>query len=1071
MAELVPDDAITRYNLGVLYKLQRRPEDSRAAFERAAELDPNLAGARFQLATAYRQAGMAEAAAAAMAAFRELKAQQADAAVPEDLEWSFYAELYDPLAPHGAAAEPRAEPRFEASVLAQRLGEGGSLEVLDADGDGRVDVLVATPAAVELFLQRAATPRQEGDEADGGTVDAGSAEDAAATVDATSDRAAAAGAAAKGEPSMPGAERSEEPADGAAHPAPHSAARPGISQFERRTVVESEGIRAAVPGDFDDDGLPDLAVVAAGGVTLWHNAGGTFTRHGLALPEVATKEYRGAVWLDYDHDYDVDLLLLGEHSALLRNVGEGTFEDRSAAFPFADGTALEGVEIDLVPDTPGLDLAVSYADRPGVLYRDRLGGRYEAVELPQLAAGAGHLVTVDVDNDGFTDLAAVAPGGPRLLRNRPDGDFAALDLPAGLPSNAPALLVDLENRGIGELVAGDRLARNRGDGRFGEPAPVSAALGTGGGNVLAAADFDADGRTDLVARTGDGRVLLLANRTDTGNHWLGVALAGLKNLKLAPGAEIEVKAGTSYQKRLWRGVPLVFGLGPHDAADTVRITWPNGLIQNETRQAADRLARYEEAQRLSGSCPMVYTWNGREMEFVADVLGVAPLGAAAGDGVYFDVDHDEVLAIAGEQLAPRDGVYDVRMTEELREVGYLDQVKLLAVDHPRGVDVYHNDKFKGPPYPEFELFAVGDRIRPRAARDDRGRDVLAAVLARDGTWPQGFSRDLAAVAERHHLDLDFGAGPPGGEDGILVLDGWVDWADGSTFMAAAQSPGGPALDLPSLQVKDAAGRWRTVIEDMGLPSGGPKAIVVDMTGRWLSASRQVRIVTGLAVYWDEIFLAAPLRLVPPETHAPGRAAPGTTSVRTLEVPALGADLRFRGVSRAIVDPQRLRPEEYVYADVHPATMWDPIPGLYTRYGEVAELLTGIDDRFVVFGVGDELALRFDATALPALPPGWRRDFLLVVDGWAKDGDLNTAFARSVEPFPYHAMPGYPYDADHPFPDDEAHRRWREEYQTRPALRLTRPLRPVGVAEAKAKADAQAEAEDRGRAERRAAGGG
>ena len=167
-------------------------------------------------------------------------------------------------------------------------------------------------------------------------------------------------------------------------------------------------------------------------------------------------------------------------------------------------------------------------------------------------------------------------------------------------------------------------------------------------------------------------------------------------------------------------------------------------------------------------------------------------------------------------------------------------------------------------------------------------------------------------------------------------------------------------------------------------------------------------------------------------------------MRTLEVPVLGADLHFRGVSRAVVDPRRLRPEEYVYADVHPATMWDPIPGLYTRYGDVAELLTRIDDRFVVFGVGDELALRFDATALPPLPPGWRRDFQLVVDGWAKDGDLNTAFARSVEPFPYHAMPGYPYDADHPFPDDEAHRRWREEYQTRPALRLTRPLRPVGV---------------------------
>ena len=599
---------------------------------------------------------------------------------------------------------------------------------------------------------------------------------------------------------------------------------------------------------------------------------------------------------------------------------------------------------------------------------------------------------------------------------------------------------DLENRGIDELVAGDRVARNLGSGRFADPAPLDDSFTAP--TSLAAADFDADGRTDLAALTADGRLVHLANRTRSPNHWLGVGLAGLKNLKLAPGAEVEVKAAASYQKKRWRGVPLVFGLGPHDTVDTVRITWPNGLIQNETRQAADRRVRYEEAQRLSGSCPMVYAWNGGEMEFVADVLGVAPLGAAAGDGVYFDVDHDEYLAISADQLVARDGVYDVRLTEELREVGYLDQVKLVAVDHPAALDVFHNDKFKGPPYPEPRLWAVGERLHPRAARDDRGRDVTAALAARDHTYPDGFARDLAAVAELHHLDLDFGAGLPGGEDGILVLDGWVDWADGSTFFATAQSAAGPALDLPSLQVRDAAGRWRTVIADMGLPSGGPKAIVVDMTGRWLSASRQVRIVTGLAIYWDEAFLAAPLAQGPPEGFADGsRAAAGAALVRTHEVPRLGADLRFRGFSRAIVDPRRLQPEEYVYEDVGTVSMWDPTPGLYTRYGTVGELLDTIDDRLVVFGSGDELALRYDATALPALPDGWRRDFLLFVDGWAKDGDLNTAFARSVEPLPHHGMTSFPYGEDEAFPDDAVHRRWREEYQTRPGLRLTRPLRP------------------------------
>ena len=76
---------------------------------------------------------------------------------------------------------------------------------------------------------------------------------------------------------------------------------------------------------------------------------------------------------------------------------------------------------------------------------------------------------------------------------------------------------------------------------------------------------------------------------------------------------------------------------------------------------------------------------------------------------------------------------------------------------------------------------------------------------------------------------------------------------------------------------------------------------------------------------------------------------------------------------------------------------------------------------------------------PPLRPGWQRDFLLKVDGWAKDQDANTAFALSVEPLPFHGMSAYPYPPSEHFPDDAQHRRYREEYNTRPALRLVRPL--------------------------------
>ena len=121
-------------------------------------------------------------------------------------------------------------------------------------------------------------------------------------------------------------------------------------------------------------------------------------------------------------------------------------------------------------------------------------------------------------------------------------------------------------------------------------------------------------------------------------------------------------------------------------------------------------------------------------------------------------------------------------------------------------------------------------------------------------------------------------------------------------------------------------------------------------------------------------------------------------------------------------------------------MWNPTPGLYTRYGDVHALISHVDDRLVIMGAGDELKLKFDARSLPPIPSGWKRDFLLKVDGWAKDRDPNTAFSNSVEPLPFHDMSRYPYPAAEHFPDDADHQSYRREFNTRPALRLIRPLR-------------------------------
>jgi hypothetical protein len=384
------------------------------------------------------------------------------------------------------------------------------------------------------------------------------------------------------------------------------------------------------------------------------------------------------------------------------------------------------------------------------------------------------------------------------------------------------------------------------------------------------------------------------------------------------------------------------------------------------------------------------------------------------------VDHDEYVSIPGRALAPVDGHYDVRITEELSEVSYLDQVELYAVDHPADTEIFTNEKFKSPPYPEFRLFGVKRRAYPVAAHDDKGRDVLAAILKTDAKYPDRFARTESGVAEMHALELDFGNASPDGE-AMLLLHGWVDWPDGSTFRAASQESKA-GLVLPRLEMQDAAGNWQTVNPDMGMPAGKPKTIAVDV--RFLSASRKLRIVTNLCVYWDEIFLSEDA---------------GAPVVEQRMAALESADLHFRGFSEARIDGARRQPDTYSYTGVSAASFWNPTPGLYTRYGDVRELIGDVDDRMVVMGSGDELALRFSAAAFPPLRAGWTRDYLLKVDGWAKDRNPNTAFSTTVEPLPFHAMSVYPYPKNEHFPDDAAHEKYRREYNTRPALRLIRPL--------------------------------
>ncbi len=844
MIKLAPNEPIAHYQLGTLYRAAARNAEAIEQFEKASALDPLLAAAHFQLYNIYRQSARRDEAAKQLAIFQALKKQSEGAAIPEDVDWCNYAEIYDPPRPTTPvlSAKPNSlKLNNDDRILTDATG----MLAIDAAGTGHTDLLVWSAIAVHLY-------------------------------------------------------------------------RNGTELVKDSGLEQIPGAIFIAAGDFDNDGFNDLCIVTSSGPKLYRNTKGRFEPFDAALPQ---RKFERAIWIDYDHDYDLDLILLSDQPALMRNQGKAGFEDRTADFPFIAGNPTDAYKLRIVPDSKSFDLAVFYSDHAPVLYNDQLGGRYTA------AAYTG-----------------------------------------------PTQQAFLE------------------------------------------ADFNDDNRLDQ-AKIEDGKLHVLLNRT-TPQRFLRVRLTGIKNLKLAEDAVVEVKSGDGYWKQTYAGVPLLFPVGANLKVDVVRITWPNGLIQNETNQLTNKTYNSEEAQRLSGSCPMIWTWNGREFEFITDVLGVAPLGASDGEGTVFSVDHDEYVTIPSHALKLQNGHYEVRITEELSEVSYLDQVQLFTLDHPSAKEIFTNEKFKGPPFPEFRLYEVPRRIYPTSARDDAGNDVRQRLLARDQKYPDQFPRTELGVAKLHTLELDFSTTAA---DAVLLANGWVDWPDGSTFRAQSQERTG-GLVMPYLQMQDATGHWVTVNGDMGMPAGKPKTIAVPL--HFISSSRKLRILTSLCVYWDEIFLS--------ET-------PGPAEAHQQRLALLSADLHFRGFSESVINPLRKQPDTFLYNHVETTSFWNPTPGFYTRYGDVRELAETVDDRLIIMGSGDELRLLFDGSKLAPLPQGWTRDFLLKVDGWAKDRDPNTAFSQSVEPLPFHGMTRYPYPATEHFPQDETHRRYQRDYNTRPALRLLRPL--------------------------------
>src|SRR5258706_873541 len=179
---------------------------------------------------------------------------------------------------------------------------------------------------------------------------------------------------------------------------------------------------------------------------------------------------------------------------------------------------------------------------------------------------------------------------------------------------------------------------------------------------------------------------------------------------------------------------------------------------------------------------------------------------------------------------------------------------------------------------------------------------------------------------------------------------------------------------------------------MGFPAGLPRTMVADFTGTLAAGASRIRISTNLQLYWYCI----PVDCTAQDTDATIRA-----------VKFARANLGFHGYPRQ-TEGVPAGNVQYVYEDVSSTGPYARQTGTYTRYGGVLPLLAGYDDRFAVFGSGEEVALEFDPSSLPTVRSGWTRDYFFLANGYEKDMDFYAAEGATVEPLPFRSMNTYPY---------------------------------------------------------------
>ena len=826
--ELDPADADSLYFEGVCEQDMKDLPAAIATFTRALKDDPRHASSEFAMARALQRSGHADEAKEHFARFQHLTTAKISFALGlsygDQGKYSMAVAVDEQRKPKAAMIPVRfTEQSFGTAGSGSGSGAGassGGACMMDVDGDGIYDLVLMQSGAEAIRVLR-----NKGD---------GSFEQ-------------------------------------------FDAAQAGLK-------VSGHGVSCAV-GDFDNDGLADIVVALDDQLVLFRNLGkGHFENVTKAAGMVPVNKPAGITFVDYDHDGDLDLFATGATleaggapNVLWRNNGNKTFTKWTAQVGLGGVGVTKSVLLSDVNNDRAVDLVVTGDGASPTVYLNPREGNFDAAPISaggELSKSLG-VAALDFDKDGWMDLLVTHSGVPglSLWRNKEGKGFERVPLPLTDAMGAWGVTpIDVDNDGWVDIAAivetkdgaGVRVFRNRGDGTF---ADVSQSLGLDLISLkeprgLIAADLNGDGAADLIVTSASGEPVWLKNEGGNKNHSIRVKLTGFADNKTAIGTKVEAFSNGNRQKweiagasgYLSQGPPEVLvGLGDADGIDLLRLLWPTGVPQDEIAVARKPVVTYAEADRRGSSCPVLFAWDGKKFVLVTDTIGAAVVGHWFSPTRRNSPRADEWIKVEGSQLSPANGRLSLRFAEPMEEANYIDQLRLRAIDHPEGTEVYPNERFlDDPPFADGSLVVSSAAHLPAGAWDDHGRDVLSVLSARDHNFVSDFTKlPYDGFANPHALTLDLGKVKDGGSLRLL-LTGYVEYFSATSLYSAWQA--GIAPISPYVEAQLADGSWRRIDKEMGFPAGLERTIVVDLSGKLPAGSHRIRIVSNLQIYWDQVLV-------------------------------------------------------------------------------------------------------------------------------------------------------------------------------------------------------------------------